>query len=112
MGIFYLSSLPSIDVPPPFPHFDKLFHFTLYTGFAFFVVRAVAVQRARVDRFTLWLAIVISALYGASDELHQFFIPPRTCDVWDWMADLLGSVLGVFVYATINYWALKKYIRR
>lgn len=110
-GIFYLSSRHFIKVPPPFPYFDKLVHFVMYAGFAFLVARAVAVCLAHVDRFTLWMAIVISAMYGVSDEVHQYFVPMRSCDLWDWVADLLGSVAGVFVYATFNYWMLKKYWR-
>lgn len=74
------------------------------------MARAVAVQLAHVDRFTLWVAIVIAALYGVSDEVHQCFVPMRSCEVWDWAADLLGSVAGVFIYATFNYWALKRYL--
>ena len=110
-GIFYLSSGPAPDVPPPFPYFDKLVHFCIYTGFSFFVARAVSVQWQRVDRFILWLAIVISAVYGASDEFHQYFVPTRSAEVADWAADLLGSVAGAFLFATYNYWILKKYLR-
>lgn len=42
-------------------------------------------------------AIVIAALYGILDEIHQKFIPGRSGDFLDWIADLLGSVLGAFV---------------
>ncbi len=110
-GIFYLSSQPSPDIPPPFPYFDKLVHFGLYTGFAFFVARAMAVQRGGVDRFTIWIAIVIASLYGASDEAHQYLVPTRSCDVWDWVMDLLGSVMGAMAYVTFNYWALKRFVK-
>lgn len=74
------------------------------------MARAVSVQWQRVDRFTLWLAIVISAVYGASDEFHQYFVPTRSCDAADWAADVLGSIVGAFLFATYNYWALKRYL--
>ncbi|PIR20575.1 MAG: teicoplanin resistance protein VanZ [Deltaproteobacteria bacterium CG11_big_fil_rev_8_21_14_0_20_47_16] len=106
-GIFYLSSGPSPDIPPPFPNFDKVVHVTLYTGFSFFVARAVCFQWKEISRMTLWLTIAISSLYGLSDEIHQFFVPTRSCDVLDWCADVVGSVLGVFVFSAYRYSLLK-----
>lgn len=109
-GIFYMSSGPAPENLPTFSFFDKFLHFCAYTGFSFFVARAVSVQWQRVDRFTLWLAIVISAVYGASDEIHQYFVPSRYAEVADWAADLVGSVVGAFLFATYNYWTLKRYL--
>ena len=40
------------------------------------------------------VAIVISSLYGVSDEYHQLFVPGRTFDVFDMLADAIGSVVG------------------
>jgi VanZ family protein len=110
-GIFYLSSGPATDVLPAFSYLDKLLHFCAYAGFAFFVARAVSVQWRRVDRFTLWLSIVISTLYGATDEIHQYFVPMRNSDILDWAADIVGSVIGALLFATYNYWVLKKYLK-
>ena len=40
-------------------------------------------------------AVVLSTLYGVSDEVHQAFTPERTPDVRDLLADALGAALGV-----------------
>ena len=37
---------------------------------------------------------VFGALYGASDELHQYFNPPRDADVFDVVADTIGAGIG------------------
>jgi VanZ family protein len=44
-------------------------------------------------RALLWLAVVSSL--GAADEWHQQFIPSRSMDVRDWMADTAGAVTGL-----------------
>ncbi len=48
------------------------------------------------------LAILITSAYGVADELHQRFVPPRTCDVWDWVADTVGGAIAVGVYYTYD----------
>lgn len=44
------------------------------------------------QRFTL-VSLVLFVLL-TSEELSQAFIPSRTCDPFDWLADLLGIVCG------------------
>ena len=39
------------------------------------------------------VAFQFVALYGAADEIHQRFVPNRSCDVLDWLADTLGASL-------------------
>jgi VanZ family protein len=43
------------------------------------------------------VTIVITLFYGAIDELHQIFIPGRSADIRDWLADSTGVILGVFI---------------
>ncbi len=38
---------------------------------------------------------LLAALYAASDEFHQHFIPGRTMSVWDWLADVFGVALAL-----------------
>lgn len=44
---------------------------------------------------------LLAALYAASDEFHQHFIPGRTASVWDWLADVLGVILAL---AMLHLW--------
>jgi len=48
------------------------------------------------------LSILSSSLYGISDELHQYFVPYRSAEGMDILADILGSVFGVFIYQYIS----------
>jgi len=47
------------------------------------------------------LATVITSLYGATDELHQSFVPERMADIRDWVADTLGGLLGALFMAAV-----------
>lgn len=44
-----------------------------------------------------WLAILLTSLYGVSDEIHQYFVPGRSVDVTDWVADTVGAALALGV---------------
>jgi VanZ family protein len=44
------------------------------------------------------LSISVSTAYGISDEIHQYFVPCRTADVMDALADMVGSCIGVMLY--------------
>ncbi len=44
------------------------------------------------------LSISASTAYGISDEIHQYFVPCRSADVMDALADMVGSGMGVLCY--------------
>ena len=82
------STLPS----PPAGLTDKHEHFFFYGILAALALRALANGEWRGIRLgTVAGAILISSLYGVSDEFHQRFVPGRTYEVLDMAADALGS---------------------
>ena len=75
--------------------FDKFQHLAAYCGFAFAVGLWFAPRAWRQRGLTVMLLTLgIGSLYGLMDEIHQFFVPGRACDVWDWVADTLGAAMG------------------
>jgi VanZ family protein len=98
-AIFVVSSLP--DAPLPSNMSDKSGHVLAYAGLGLTVVRAVAggLPRPITLRLAL-LSIAITTGYGATDEIHQSFVPGRTADVGDLYADGAGAVA-----ATVACWA-------
>jgi VanZ family protein len=93
--IFYLSSRSYIPVEPPFPHFDKLVHAVEYGVLCILLARAIQPGKiSSITGTTLMMAILASFLYGVSDEIHQAFVPMRSCDFFDALFDLLGAILG------------------
>ena len=55
-----------------------------------------------------YVTLLLVALYGASDELHQFFVPGRSVDFFDWLADFLGGVLCVLVVSYLSRRSARK----
>jgi VanZ family protein len=91
--IYYLSSQPN-PVPRITEHvWDKLLHLVEYGALAALRVRAMLGEGA-AWRSAFWVAIVATSAYGASDELHQSFVPLRNADAEDWLVDTVGAVLG------------------
>lgn len=49
------------------------------------------------------VALILSSLYGISDEFHQIFTPGRSCDPMDWLVDTCAAAIG-----TAIVWAILK----
>lgn len=88
--IFWLSSMSS--PPSPGPVNDKVLHFAAYGGLATLCLRATSGGRlAGLTPRAAVLAWLLAVGYGATDEVHQRFVPHRTADVADLAADALGA---------------------
>ena len=77
---------------PHIPNSDKVAHFL-----AFGLLATLMCRLGHRGRAAGWALLVTSA-FGVSDEWHQSFVPGRTCDVFDWMADTLGATVAVGLY--------------
>ena len=76
---------------------DRILHGILYAGLAALLVRALAGGWFRTVTFSIALtAVAIATLYGISDEVHQHFVPLRTMDPADAVADAVGASLAAF----------------
>lgn len=96
-GIFWLSAqshLPGgIDLPSPL---DKVVHATVFGLLALALDWALRASAPGLPLYKRHLLVILAvSLYGSTDEWHQFFVPGRDCDVLDWAADTLGSVLAL-----------------
>ncbi|MDR2246783.1 MAG: VanZ family protein, partial [Treponema sp.] len=67
---------------------------------AYFVLAAAAGLWFSPDRWQkrkwqpFFISAATAALYGIIDEVHQYFVPGRDCNIWDWLADSIGAVFG------------------
>jgi VanZ family protein len=101
--IFIQSSYPSPEITPRWPHFDKVLHFTAYALLGALFLRAFYSTSINHNlKLIIMLSVLLSGLYGISDEIHQSFVPYRTADVMDALADILGSALGVYIFLKIK----------
>ncbi len=49
------------------------------------------------------LALGLAALYAATDEFHQTFVPSRQGSVWDVLLDTGGACLGLMILWAIGH---------
>ncbi len=82
-------------------NFDKVVHFSVYGLMGTLVSRALGPARHRG-----W-AVVIVSLFGASDEIHQYFTPGRSMEFADWVADTLGAAVAVTLYTKWAWYRAK-----
>jgi VanZ family protein len=95
-----VSSIPYLVSPPfEFAMIDKVEHFSEYFILAFWA----SFGYARSGRSTTFLTtLTICSVFGILDELHQLFIPGRSCDVFDMLADILGSAAGAGFFTWLS----------
>jgi len=105
--LVYMAVIFAISAQPnPFPQVtarisDKVLHLVEYSGLAALFVRALT-HEGLGWRDAVLTAIVMTSLYGASDEYHQAFVPNRNAAVSDWVADSLGALVGVLAYVGVT----------
>ena len=91
-AVFAASSCPVVS-GLGFEGGDKVAHFAVYGLLGTLLSRAWGPGW----RGAL-LALFTASLFGATDEWHQSFVPGRTADVMDWLADTSGAALAVGLY--------------
>jgi VanZ family protein len=92
-AIFVVSAQPSAPLPSQLS--DKQGHSIAYMGLAVTVGRALAGGLgAGLSLRAAAAAFAVASGYGATDEWHQSFVPGRSADVKDWIADTMGALAG------------------
>ena len=75
---------------------DKLLHAAAFGGLALLLARAVRYSSARSSLLKcLWFGALGSSALGALLEVCQAFVPYRSSDPLDWLADTVGAALAV-----------------
>lgn len=75
---------------------DKSAHFLAYAALGAALTRALVAGRASaLTPGRMLAAACLATLYGITDEVHQAFVPGRTPDGLDVLADACGAAAGV-----------------
>lgn len=78
-------------------------HFTEYGLLAFLWFRAMTMDSGLNRRLVFLLAVVITGFVGMMDEWYQSFVPTRTMDVFDLMADVTGGLTALTLVLVLRY---------
>lgn len=94
--LIFATSLPTASMPSVGIN-DKFEHFGAYFGLTCLLVLTYRFQgkfeglRKRPHLY----AFLTIAFYGMIDEIHQIFIPGRSCEFGDFLADVIGGLIGL-----------------
>jgi len=96
--LFALTSWPSPPEVPAvswIPSFDKLVHAMLYGVEGFLLYFAIRWRGpARFSWKRALLVGLVMMVWGSLDEIHQLWIPGRSCEVADAATDTVAGFLG------------------
>lgn len=101
--IFVVSAVPSIT-PPTFGFVleDKILHFIEYSIFSALLFLAFFTSgKEFLKKHAFLISSLVGIAYAVSDELHQKFVPGRSCEFFDFLADSLGIIviqIGIWLY--------------
>ena len=56
----------------------------------------------KINYKLILLCILFCMMYAVSDELHQHFVPGRSCEFKDVCIDTIGSSVGIMIYYLIG----------
>lgn len=88
-----LTSIPNPEFGPSFHGADKIAHFGFY-GVAGFLCALWRRESGEGRLASALYATAFVALLGAVDEIHQYWIPGRSMEFFDWAADFAGGTAG------------------
>ena len=94
--LFTLTSWPSppeVPVVSSIPNFDKVVHATLYGVEGFLLYFAIRWRGGVSWRRALVIGAIL-AIWGTLDEIHQLWIPGRSCEVGDAVTDTVAGLAG------------------
>jgi VanZ family protein len=93
---------PSIDlIFVPIDKFDHTLAFCGLQVLGFRALRYAFPDRTRVA--LLWVAALLSVVFGVALELYQLGLPDRSAEVADALADGVGAVVGATVLTFLRW---------
>lgn len=97
--LFILTTIPTEKIPQFFYTQDKLEHFIAYLILSFLLSLSLHFQKKFkfINKNYLFFAIIFLVVYATLDEFHQILIPGRYCDIFDWITDIFGGLIGILI---------------
>ena len=79
------------------PYGDKLLHGLLYGVMALLLNYGLNFKSKKIFGFNLQIGAMIVLTFAGLEEITQYWLPSRTCDVFDFVADTVGVTLFSFL---------------
>lgn len=82
-----------------YQHFvRKAAHFSIYAALSLFLRGYFVISDFFKKGYNAAFTFFVALLYCCTDEVHQYFIPGRSCQVTDIFIDSLGIICGILVF--------------
>lgn len=109
-AIFIQSSFSEIPAPElGFDWQDKIYHAIEYAMLGFLQHRAFFFQKNQFFKsYAGILTWLLGSLYAISDEIHQYFVPGRSADIGDALADVAGISIILLLLGLIRWIKIKQ----
>ncbi len=96
--LFFISSsgMPKIGIA----HLDKVVHFGIFFGFTFLWLSFLYLRNnLKLSTRAIVMFFIVSIIYGTLIEVFQeLFTSSRAFDIFDILADTLGSLTGILAF--------------
>lgn len=89
--LFVLTLTPNMGGGQLFPNSDKVFHFIAFAGTSFLLMTAFV-------RWNRWWIFSFMVFLGFAIELAQLYLASRSFSLYDWYADIAGSLFIALVF--------------
>lgn len=96
---FFADILAIFSNPIVHTIFRKLAHFTEYAMLGFFMCGSFRFISGKQHKF--YIPLIPCVLYAISDEIHQYFVPERSCEIFDVCVDSLGCLCGIVIFLLV-----------
>lgn len=73
----------------------KIAHFSAYFLLGVLTFNALVTYRKITLKLRCFFSVAICVLYAISDEIHQYFVQGRSCELRDILIDSCGALLAI-----------------
>jgi len=78
------------------PYGDKIMHGLLYGVMALLLNYGLGFKSIKIFGFYMQIGAIIILIFAGVEEITQYWLPSRTCDIFDFMADMIGVTVFSF----------------
>ncbi len=75
------------------PYGDKIAHMILYGLMALFLNYGLNFKSKKIFGFNMQIGAIIVLTFAGVEEITQYWLPSRTCDIFDFVGDMVGVTL-------------------
>ena len=89
----------------------KMAHFSAYFLLGILVLDAIITYRKLSLKLRCLFSAAVCVIFAVSDEIHQYFVPGRSCEIRDMLIDASGALLAILIVALFCRFSKKIHLK-